>query len=51
LPSVRLPPVVDFVHDDAAGWIEAEKHAPLADAQAIAAVQGTFQRLDAAADR
>ena len=41
--------VVDVGHHDFTGLIEAEKDAPLADAQAIPALQRTLQRLDVAA--
>ena len=41
--------VVDVGHHDITRLIEAEKSAPLADAQAIPAFQRTLQRLDVAA--
>ena len=47
--SVSLAAVVDVGHYDVTGLIEAEKSAPLADAQAIPASQRTLQRLDVAA--
>lgn len=46
LPAIS---VVDVDHYDGAGLIEAEEGAPLADAQATAALPLTFQRLDVAA--
>ena len=47
--SVGLAAVIDVGHHDVTGLIEAEKDAPLADAQAIPAFQRTLQRLDVAA--
>lgn len=47
--SVNLAAVVDVGNYDVARLIEAEKSAPLADAQAIRAFQRTLQRLDVAA--
>jgi hypothetical protein len=41
--SVRLPAIVDVGHHDAIGMIEAEKDAPVADAQAIPAFQCTVK--------
>ena len=41
--------VVDVGHHDVIRLIEAEKDAPLADAEAIPAFQRTLQRLDVAA--
>ena|ERR1017187_4435421 len=47
--SVSLAAVVDVGHHHVTRLIEAEKDAPLADAQAIPAFQRTLQRLDVAA--
>ncbi len=47
--SVSLAAVVDINNYHATGLIEAEKNAPLADAQAIPAFQCTLQGLDVAA--
>ena len=47
--SVSLAAVVDVGHYDVSRLIEAEKNAPLANAQAIPAFQRTLQRLDVAA--
>jgi hypothetical protein len=46
---VGLSAIVHVDHDYVAGLIEAEKHAPLADAQAIPALQRPLQRSDVAA--